>query len=79
MESTLNAEGFESLDANMSAKSRISVSTEEELGNSMERKDADDDFGEPGFGFLKEMISRQDLVDCKLQRIAGENLYNPKY
>nr|XP_027098275.1 uncharacterized protein LOC113717685 isoform X4 [Coffea arabica] len=45
--STLNAEGFESLDANMSAKSRISVSTEEELGNSMERKDADDDFGEP--------------------------------
>ncbi|XP_071928589.1 uncharacterized protein [Coffea arabica] len=50
--STLNAEGFESLDANMSAKSRISVSTEEELGNSMERKDADDDFGEPDPQFM---------------------------
>ena len=33
----------------MSAKGmRISVSTEEELGSSMERKDAADDFGEPG-------------------------------
>ncbi|CDP21020.1 unnamed protein product [Coffea canephora] len=32
----------------MSAKGmRISVSTEEELGSSMERKDAADDFGEP--------------------------------
>ncbi|CDP19948.1 unnamed protein product [Coffea canephora] len=47
--SGLNAEGFEILDANMSAKGmRISVSTEEELGSSMERKDAADDFGEPG-------------------------------
>ncbi|XP_027152814.1 uncharacterized protein LOC113752953 isoform X2 [Coffea eugenioides] len=45
----LNAEGSESLDVNMSAKKRrISVSTEEELGNSLERKDAADDFGEPG-------------------------------
>ena len=47
--SILNAEGSESLDENMSAKKRrISVSTEEELGNSLERKDAADDFGEPG-------------------------------
>ncbi|CDP20673.1 unnamed protein product [Coffea canephora] len=39
--SGLNAEGFESLDANMSAKGmRISVSTKEELGSSLERKDA---------------------------------------
>nr|XP_027100498.1 uncharacterized protein LOC113719489 isoform X3 [Coffea arabica] len=46
--SILNAEGSESLDVNMSAKKRrISVSTEEELGNSLERKDAADDFGEP--------------------------------
>ncbi|CDP05398.1 unnamed protein product [Coffea canephora] len=47
--SILNAEGSESLDENMSAKKRrISVSTEEELGNSLERKDVADDFGEPG-------------------------------
>ncbi|XP_027152942.1 uncharacterized protein LOC113753062 isoform X3 [Coffea eugenioides] len=46
--SILNAEGSESLDVNMSAKKRrISVSTEKELGNSLERKDAADDFGEP--------------------------------
>ncbi|XP_027154308.1 uncharacterized protein LOC113754155 isoform X2 [Coffea eugenioides] len=46
--SILNAEGSESLDENMLAKKRrISVSTEEELGNSLERKDAADDFGEP--------------------------------
>nr|XP_027099072.1 uncharacterized protein LOC113718363 [Coffea arabica] len=49
--SGLNAEGFEILDANMSAKGmRISEysSMEEELGSRMERKDAADDFGEPG-------------------------------
>ncbi|XP_071928944.1 uncharacterized protein [Coffea arabica] len=43
-----NAEGSESLDVNMSAKkSRISVSTEEKLGNSLAKKDTADDFGEP--------------------------------
>ena len=31
----------------MSAKRRISVSTEEEPGNSMERKDVANEFGEP--------------------------------
>ncbi|XP_027156800.1 uncharacterized protein LOC113757936 [Coffea eugenioides] len=52
---------FECLDANMSAKGmRISVSTEEELGSSMERKDAADDFGEPVVrgeeGFLSSVL-----------------------
>ncbi|XP_027154305.1 uncharacterized protein LOC113758650 isoform X1 [Coffea eugenioides] len=55
--SILNAEGSESLDENMSAKKRrISVSTEEELGNSLERKDAADDFGEPGHVLLGMVI-----------------------
>nr|XP_027098272.1 uncharacterized protein LOC113717685 isoform X2 [Coffea arabica]XP_027098273.1 uncharacterized protein LOC113717685 isoform X2 [Coffea arabica] len=78
MESTLNAEGFESLDANMSAKSRISVSTEEELGNSMERKDADDDFGEPvnlsqagGGGKLRAWKLKKQMMALSLRVTFG--------